>query len=470
MAVHEHPLNERTQAVSRVLWQILVLNVLVAAGKIAVGLLTGTVSIIADGLHSTIDSASNIIALFAQRIAARPPDETHPYGHQRFETLASLGIGGMLLLAGWEVLKVAIERLRSGEVPEVGEVQFVVLLMTLVVNLWVVLYERNKSQKLNSELLKADAAHTTSDVWVTISVIAGLIGVKLGLGWMDAAVSLLIVGVIGYTAWGILRRTGGILVDEAPLSPEKLAEIAELTPGVNKVIRARSRGTEDAVLVDLDVQMDSSISTEYASNITERIRERLAGRFPHITEVQVHVIPDHSHQLDYITAARAAADALGLGVHEISGVVTPQGKVLEMHVEVPPAVTLREAHRQIDLLESRLRGRPEIVDVVTHIEPAEFASAMPAVSPDATKLHVDALTNLRHQFPQGDWHDSNIRRDRAGYALTLHCHLPGDISIEMAHQIAEEAELFLRMQFPQLHRVTIHTEPEDDNSKGDGGL
>ena len=120
MAVHEHQLNERTQAVSRVLWQILALNVLVAAGKIAVGLLTGTVSIIADGLHSTIDSASNIIALFAQRIAARPPDETHPYGHQRIETLASLGIGGMLLLAGWEVLKVAIDRLRSGEVPEVG--------------------------------------------------------------------------------------------------------------------------------------------------------------------------------------------------------------------------------------------------------------------------------------------------------------------------------------------------------------
>ncbi|MBI5929640.1 MAG: cation diffusion facilitator family transporter [Chloroflexi bacterium] len=470
MAVSENQVNERTQAISRVLWQILVLNVVVAAGKIAVGLLTGTVSIIADGLHSTIDSASNVIALFAQRIAARPPDESHPYGHQRFETLASLGIGGMLLLAGWEVLKVAIERLRSGEVPEVGPIQFAVLLATLVVNLWVVLYERNKGKKLNSELLKADAAHTTSDVWVTISVLVGLVGVKLGFGWMDAAVSLLIVVVIGYTAWGILRRTGGVLVDEAPLPPERLAEIAELTPGVSKVVRARSRGTEDAVLVDLDVQMDSSISTEYASNITERIRERLEGRFPHISEVQVHIIPDNSHQLDYITAARAAADGLGLGVHEITGVITPQGKVLEMHVEVPPAVTLREAHRQIDLLEARLRERAEIADVVTHIEPAEFASAMPAVSPEAAKLHDEALAQLKDQFPQGDWHDSNIRRDRTGYALTLHCHLPGDISIEMAHQIAEEAELFLRTRFHQLHRVTIHTEPEEENGKFMEGL
>ena len=344
------------------------------------------------------------------------------------------------------------------------------LLATLVINLWVVLYERSKGKKLSSELLKADAAHTTSDVWVTISVIAGLIGVKLGLGWMDAAVSLLIVVVIGYTAWGILRRTGGVLVDEAPLSPEKLAEIAELTPGVSKVVRVRSRGTEDAVHVDLEVQMASNISTEYASNITDRIRERLEQRFPHIAEVQVQIIPDNSHQPDYLTAARAAADALGLGVHEISGVVTPQGKVLEMHVEVPPAVTLREAHRQIDLLELRLRERPEIADVVTHIEPAEFASAMPAVSADATQLHVDALTKLRHQFPQGDWHDSNIRRDRTGYALTLHCHLPGDISIEMAHQIAEEAELYLRTQFPQIHRVTIHTEPEEENGTIKGGL
>lgn len=463
-APNEIQLNERKQAVSRVLWQILVLNVLVAAAKIIVGLLTGTVSIIADGLHSTIDSASNVIALIAQRIAARPPDATHPYGHQRFETLASLGIGGMLLLAGWEVLKVAVARLRSGDIPDIGPIQFGVLVGTLVINLGVAFYERKKAKKLNSELLKADAAHTASDVWVTISVIGGLIGVEIGIGWMDAVVTLGIVGVIGYTAWEILRRTSGVLVDEAPLPPNDLAEIAELTPGVSHVVRARSRGTKDAVHVDLDVQMDSSISTEQASNITERIRERLEDRYPHIAEVQVQIIPDNSHQPDYITAARAAADTLGVGVHEITGVVTPQGKVLEMHVEVQPAVTLREAHHQIDQLEARLRGRPEIADVVTHIEPAAYGSSLPAVSPDAIKLHDEALAKLKENFPQGDWHDSNMRRDRTGYALTLHCHLPGDISIETAHEIAEEAELFLRTQFPQLHRVTIHTEPEEDRN------
>lgn len=450
----------KNQAVSQVLWRILVLNVLVAISKIAVGVLTGTVSIIADGLHSAVDGMSNVIGLVAQRIATRPPDEDHPYGHERFETLATLAIGGLLMLTAWEVLQVAGEHLLSGNAPEVGVIQFMVLIVTLGVNLLVTIYERKKAIELKSSLLSADSAHTASDVWVTISVIVSLIAVKLGLLWMDAVVALAIVVLIGYTAWGIVKQTSTVLVDAAPISAEDITQAVTGTPGVQKIIRARSRGAEDAIHVDLDVLVASEISAELAHNINDAIRERVTKAFPHISEVRVQIAPNTRNQADYLTAARAAADAMGLGVHEIIGVVTTEGKVLEMHVEVPAGVTLQAAHDQIDTLEARLREQNNIVDVITHIEPAAVGSAMPANSPQAEQLHQDAIQYLKENFPQGNWHQSSLRWDGFGYSLTTHCHLPGDISIEMAHQIAEEAELNLRTTFPRLHRVTIHTEPK----------
>ncbi len=450
------------QAVRRVLWQILILNWLVAASKITVGVFTGTISIVADGIHSTVDGASNVVGLIAQRIASQPPDEDHPYGHERFETLATLAIGGLLLLTAWEVLKVAVERLFSGDAPDIGPLQFAVLIATLVINLFVATYERRAAHRLNSDLLAADADHTASDVWVTISVIISLIAVELGLAWMDAAAGLAIVGLIVFVAWGIVRRTSPVLVDAAPIPPHDIAQVVDGTPGVEKVLRARSRGTQDAVHVDLDVQVAPVISAELAHSIADTVRERIQASFPHISEVHIQIAPDATNPSDYLTAARAAADLLGLSVHEIIGVTTPNGKILEMHVEVPAGMTLSAAHDQIETLEARLLEQPDIIEVVTHIEPAAMGSALPADTPEAARLHDEALAQLNEHFPQNNWHHSCIRRDRYGYAFTTHCHLPGDISIETAHQIAEEAELHLRSNFPQLHRVTIHTEPAEE--------
>lgn len=449
------------QSIQRVLWQILVLNILVAIGKIVVGVLTGAIALIADGVHSSFDGASNVIALIAQRIAGQPPDDDHPYGHERFETLATLAIGGLLLLTAWELLKVGLGRLRSGGEPTLHPAQFVVLIATLAINIFVTIYERRAAKRLHSELLAADAAHTGSDVWVSLSVLASLIGVGLGLVWLDAVVALLIVGVIVRVAWQIVQRTSTVLVDAAPLPADVIEKAIDGTPGVAKVIRARSRGSQDAIHVDLDVEVAPVINAEAAHFITDSLRERIQEAFPGTTEVRIQIAPDSSTRPDILTIARGAADMLGLGVHEVIGVTTPRGKVLEMHVEVPAGVTLREAHQQIETLEQKLVGLPDIVEVLTHIEPTSKGTMLPATAPETIRLHDAALEDLKTHFTQGHWHHSSIRRDGYGYAFTTHCHLPGEISIETAHQLAEEAEVHLRMHFPQLHRVTIHTEPEE---------
>lgn len=448
-------------AVQRILWQILILNILVAIGKIVVGVLTGAIALIADGVHSSFDGASNVIALIAQRIASQPPDDDHPYGHERFETVATLAIGGLLLLTAWELLQVGVGRLLSGGEPTLHPAQFVVLVATLAINIFVAIYERRAAQRYHSQLLEADAAHTGSDVWVSLSVLASLIGVWLGWTWLDAAVALLIVGVIVRVAWQIVQRTTTVLVDAAPLPAEALEKAISGTPGVIKIVRARSRGSQEAIHVDLDVEVEPVINAEATNLISDTLRERIQEAFPAISEVRIQVTPNSNSLPDVLTLARGAADMLGLGVHEVIGVTTPRGKVIEMHVEVPAGVTLKEAHQLIESLERRLVDLPEIVEVLTHIEPAAKGTILPATSPEATRLHDAALEDLTTHFTQGHWHHSSIRRDGyGGYAFTTHCHLPGEISIETAHQLAEEAEIHLRMRFPQLHRVTIHTEPE----------
>ena len=169
-------------AIQCVLWRVLLLNLLVAFIKLGVGLATGAISMVADGFHSLVDGLSNVVAIGAQWIAARPPDDEHPYGHRRFEAVATFIIGGLLMLAAWEVLQAAADRLISGGEPEVLPVSFVALIGTLVVNLIVVWYERRRAAALNSRVLAADASHTFTDVLVTCSVIVGLGLVELGLG------------------------------------------------------------------------------------------------------------------------------------------------------------------------------------------------------------------------------------------------------------------------------------------------
>ncbi len=174
-------LTTRAADVSTVLYRVLLLNFLVAAAKIVLGLTTGAVSVLSDGFHSLTDTASNIVAIIGVRAASAPPDDDHPYGHRKFETMASVGILLFLLLVLREVLAAAWERFRSGGEPDINAWTFVVMGATFVINVGVVVYERRAAQRLHSEVLLADAHHTMSDLLTSATVIAALIGVRLRL-------------------------------------------------------------------------------------------------------------------------------------------------------------------------------------------------------------------------------------------------------------------------------------------------
>lgn len=455
-------MSDSRRQVRRVLLITFILNITVAIGKIVVGMVSGAISITADGFHSLMDGSSNVVGLIANYVAEQPPDEDHPYGHRRFETIAALGIGVLLLVTAWEIVSGAIERLQTGDQPEITPMTFAVLIATLLVNIFISRYERREGKRLNSELLIADAANTGADVFVTLSVLASMVLVSFGLTWADPIAALIIVVLIGRAGWQVLRSTGGVLVDTAPYAPEMLRSLAETVPSVERVVRARSRGPADAAHIDIDVQVPPETTAEHSAAIADAVRKAIHERLQGVAEVAIHFMPTPNAAPDYALTARARADALGLSTHEVRVTNGPNGKVMEMHVEVPSGQSLESAHEQVSRLERELRANlPELVEVITHIEPALESVSDGLSTGEHQRISEQALTLLREQFPKADWHDLRVSPLDNGYALTMHATLPAQTSVEAAHELAEAAEVRVRGEMPNVQRVTIHTEPPE---------
>ena len=461
------PNQETRKQVRFALIVTLVLNLVVAFGKIGLGFATGALAITADGFHSLSDSAGNIAGLFANWAASRPPDNNHPYGHRRFETMAALLIGGLLLLTAWEMVQGVIDRIRNTVTPEITPLTLAVLVGTLLVNIGVSTYQIRVGKRLNSEILLADAKNTSADVFVTLSVIISTVIVSLtGWAWVDIAAAAIVIVLIVKAAWEIVSQTGQVLVDTAPYSPEEITSLIADVPNVNGVYRARSRGSSDAVHIDVDVRVAPEMTTEQHNSITYAIRKRLQERLKGVAEVQVRFVPYHPAGRDAAMTARAYADARGLSTHEVQLAREERGTVLEMHVEVPSRQTLEQAHDAVSKLESDVTNAlPEINRVVSHIEPAQdkyTAQDNTQSLRRSAAIEAQADTLLNERYPEVGWHNLAARSVNShGFALNLHATLPAQMSVEDAHEMAEAAETLLRGSIPELARVTIHTEPFD---------
>ena len=453
--------SDKQNRVRRVLVATMIANLSVAAAKVIIGLLSRSLAMVSDGIHSSLDATSNVIGLVSTSIAARPPDADHPYGHRRFETLASMLIGGVLMLTAWEIGKNSFHRLTTGTQPEITPLSFAVMIGTIVVNLLVWYFERRAGKQLKSEFLQADAEHTRSDIFVSLTVLASLVAVRLGWGWVDAAAALGVVIFIVVAAWSIVKRAVDVLVDRAPLEPEAVRQIAEQVAGIQEVTRIRSRGADDDIHLDIGVRVAAPMTTSQSEVVAREVRTQLRDAFDGVRDIQVTFIPAHEGTPDYALLARAEGDALGLGVHEVIPVTNGSGLTLDMHVEVKPEQTVGEAHALVTEFERRLhRAIPDLGRVVTHIEPAHPVEAPLHFDGDADRVARETLHIAREMHPGLDWHDLDIRLEPdGGYALSLHCHVDQDMPLENAHRIAEEVETKVRAKLPRVHRITIHTEP-----------
>jgi cation diffusion facilitator family transporter len=281
----------RYAAVYRVLLRVLVLNLAVAGAKLVFGYATGAVSIISDGFHSLTDAASNVMAVVALRASRMPPDDDHPYGHRKYETLAAAGIFMFLLLVVAGVLHAALERLSGGAAPRVTVYSFAVMMGTLVINLFVVRYEGREARRLNSELLLADSVHTRSDVLTSCAVLISLVAVWLGYPVLDAVGGLVIAVFIGRTGWAIARDTSRVLADSVVLAEEDIRRVVMEAPHVVGCHRIRSRGSADHTFLDLHVWFPPQMSLHEAHRLSHVVKDQLMAKFPQIADAIIHIEP-----------------------------------------------------------------------------------------------------------------------------------------------------------------------------------
>ena len=284
-------MTDRYSQVSSVLYRVLFLNLAVAVVKIALGYYTGAVSIISDGFHSLTDSASNVVALIGVSVARRPPDANHPYGHRKYETMASLGILVFLVVVLIEVLTAAADRLVNGGTPRVFPEGIGLMTATLIVNLFVVSYELREGRRLQSEVLRADAKHTRSDVLTTGAVLGALLGVWWGYPLLDPMAALLVAGFIGHACWSIAQEASRILGDEIVIAEGDVRQVVQSVPGVIGCEKIRTRGSADYAFLDLHLWLDGNMPLKDAHTASHVVKDRLMTKFPQLADVVIHIEP-----------------------------------------------------------------------------------------------------------------------------------------------------------------------------------
>lgn len=282
---------DRYQEVTLVLKRVLYINLAVALVKIVLGYSTGAISILSDGFHSLTDSASNVVALVGVSVARRPPDRNHPYGHRKYETMASLGILVFLVIVMVEVLRAAMTRLISGGVPRVVPEGIGLIAVTLVINIFVVSYEQRAGRRLHSEVLTADAKHTRSDVLTSGAVLLALIGVWFGYPIVDPLVALLVAGFIGHAGWSIAQEASRVLSDEIVIAEDEVRAVVQSVPDVIGCEKIRTRGSADHAFLDLHLWLDGTMSLQTAHATSHIVKDRLMQRFPQLVDVVIHIEP-----------------------------------------------------------------------------------------------------------------------------------------------------------------------------------
>ena len=281
----------RLSKVRQVLYFTLVLNITVAVSKIIYGYIIQSISMRSDGFHSFFDGTSNIIGLIGIWIASQPPDESHPYGHRKFETLSIVAIAVLIFGAGIEILREAYARIMNPRDIDVTVLSFIVMAVTLSVNIFVMTYETRKGRELKSDFLLADAMHTKTDIFISISVVISLMAARAGYPVVDVAAAVIIAIFIARMGFSILKPATDVLTDAARIDPEDIKNIARGIQGVKGTHHIRTRGNEDYINIDMHIFVDPDAKILDAHGIAHLVEEKLKKTFPSVKDVVIHVEP-----------------------------------------------------------------------------------------------------------------------------------------------------------------------------------
>jgi cation diffusion facilitator family transporter len=455
--------------IRRVLIVTMLLNFLAMGVKLAAGLATGALSVVADALDSFFDGLSNVVGLAGLYAAGKPPDAGHPYGYRKFETATALVISFLLFLTCWQLFQTAWEQLWQGTPPDINAWMVVAMVISIIIQAGTSIYELRAGRRLKSELLVADALHTRASILVSFSVLVGLGFVRIGYPKADPLFAMFVAVMIAKIGVDILKETLPVLVDRAAIDPSRIADVVRSVNGVESFHRVRSRGAGGSAAVDLHVRVSPEKTVQEADAIAGEVR-RLLLALDGVSDVTVHLEAQRTAEADAVdifATVKHTAEKSGMTIHESWAHRTEGRLYVEVHVGVDPHLTLGEAHDQVDELERELKRRlPEVYEVRTHIEMAdrhvEEGDRLPPALEQQLIREIEAVVGQMPELAQP--HNIAVRRNRnsqEGYFVSLECMIAADMPVSEAHHLSKVLEGELSRQLEGVSEVFVHLEPAE---------
>lgn len=438
--------------------------------KVVVGVLTGSLGILSEAAHSGLDLVAAAITYLSVRVADRPADSTHPFGHGKYEHISAFIQTALLLVTCAVIVVEAARRLFFHEVHvEPTIAAFAVMLTSIAVDSFRSHALARVARKYNSQALEADALHFSTDIYSSSVVILGLVLVYFaehsGRGWLERAdpiAALCVAGITVYISVRLGRRTLDALLDAAPSgTSDRIAEAVSRVPGVLDYDRIRVRQSGTRLFADLRLTLESNIPFEHAQAVVDAVESRVHELFPDV-DLVVHASPRQPASSDTLEQVRAVAHRNNFQVHDVA-VYKLNGRLnVNLDLELDPALKLEDAHAQATALEAEIKNALEGIDEVNvHIEPlvrdVELAKEAAAVQSD---MERKLMGIARQTAGVLDCHSVEAHQVGRQVVVRLHCTLEPDLSVARVHEIMEDLEFQFRKAFPQISKVSIHPEPK----------
>ena len=443
--------------------------------KLAAGLFSGSLGVLSDAAHSALDLAGAALTFFSVRVSDKPADENHTYGHGKSENVSSLAEAGLMVVSCAWIIFEAVSRIAHRTVELRHSLwPVLVLVASIVVDYWRSRQLRVVAERTGSPALATDAFHFASDIWSTLAVLAGLgaswLGSRYGVSWLryaDPVAAIVVSIMILRITLTLTRETVGVLMDQIPAETRRqIVNEVEQVPGVLAVEQARVRRAGAAHFADLTLALPRRYTFEHAGELVRAATDAVHRTLPD-ADVVIHTVPSKGRAESIFDRVRAVAARNNVSVHELS-VQSHHGRLrVEQHVELDENMSLLEAHNFVSGMEAEiLRDTPEIDSVLTHIEsePATIEQPEDAVVEDR-RIEV-ALRAAAGTFSEiEDVHEITVRRAGDHIDLSCHCTLPDHLTMQRVHEVITALEDRLKIECPEVSRVTIHPEPATDNTR-----
>lgn len=443
--------------------------------KIAAGILSGSLGILSDAAHSALDLAGAALTFFSVRVSDKPADENHTYGHGKVENISAfVEVGLMSLSCAWIIWE-ALHRIYRHEVQLRHSLwPVLVLLASILVDFWRSRQLRAVAVRTGSPALATDAFHFASDIWATLAVLVGLaaswIGQRFGISGLEYAdpfAALVVSAMIMRITWRLTRETVGALTDQIPVETRRrVIREVENVPGVLAVEQARVRRSGADYFADFTLALPRRTTFEHTGELVRAATHAVQRTLPR-ADVVIHTIPRQTRAESIFDRVRAVAERNNVSVHELS-VQSHHGRLrVEQHVELDENMPLLDAHTFVTALEQEiLRETPELDSVLTHIESEPATIEQPEEIVVEDRRIETALRAAAASVPEiVDVHELVVRRAHDHIDLSCHCTLPDHLKMLHVHEVITELEKRLKLECPEVHRVTIHPEPVTDNTR-----